>query len=396
MADSIYLDNHSTTAPSPSVIEAMQPFLAEHWGLPTQPHGKGQELQVYIQRAYDTIYASLGLDDNDRFILTSSGTEAINHVIFSVFHDVTRETGKSHFLTTSIDEAPAVVAMGRLEQLGCATKLIPAAPDGSITVDALADEINPRTVLLSMSWANGLTGVVNPLADIVELCHSRGILVHVDATHAVGKLFLDFQDIGVDFISFSGKQLHGPRGVGGLIARGQAPLSPFIFGGQDQAGMRGGSLNIPGLVGLAQALADCQDHTDHMSLEVARLRDKLENGICEQSLESEILFADSERLPNCTALTFPGIANDALLFSIAQRKLQACFGGGKFQRIGLVLEASGIDPVIANTALSFALSRFSTEEEIDQAISIIAEETTRLRKMSLGIVPKPQQSTPTC
>lgn len=387
MMEHIYLDNHSTTQPSKEVLEAMQPFLTERWGMPSQPHTKGHELHADIKRSYESIYSSLELQDADRFVLTSSGTEAINHVIFSVFHDVTRETGKNHFLTTNIDEAPSVVAMGRLEQLGCTTNMVGAAADGSISVEAVADEITPRTVLLSLAWANGLTGVVNPIADIVELCHSRGILVHVDATHVIGKLFVDLDDMGADFVSFSSKQLHGPRGVGGLIIRGENRLSPFIFGGTEQAGLRAGSLNVPGLVGLAQALQDCQDKVDTMSLEVARLRDKLETGILERLPESQVFFTDSERLPNCSSVAFPGIANDALLFSLWQQNLCACFGGGKFQRIALILGASGIDPVMANTALSFALSRYTTEDEIDRAISIIAKEATRLRKMSERIVP---------
>lgn len=385
MPKTIYLDNHSTAQPSEGVLEAMRPFLTEKWGIPSAPHIKGQELSLDLKHAYTSIYEALSLDDKDCFILTSSGTEAVNHVIQGVFHEISRHTGKNHFLCASTDEASAILAIGQLEKQGVATGTVPADREGYVTAAAVADEISPRTALISLSWVNALTGVINPVEEIIELCHGRGILVHLDVTHALGKLYVDLSELGADFITFNGEQVHGPRSTGGLVIRGGKLSSPYIVGSSDQAGMRGGALDVGTLVGLACALKEATEQADHVSMELARLRDKFESGLQKKVPEIQLCFEQSERLPNCSAFLFPGVSNDALLYSLSQQGLCACFGGGNFQRIALILEASHIEPELAQTALSFALSRFSSEQEIDDAIELIAFEYERLSKMSISI-----------
>ena len=382
MSQTVYLDNHSTAQSSEAVNTAILSYHREKWGIPTLPHGKGQELIPDLKRFYDSVYRNLNARDQDRFVLTSGATEAINHIVFSVYNDVTRGTGKNHFLTANTSEAPAIMAMGQLEKWGCAAKMVPTNAEGQVTAQAVADELSPRTALVSVSWANGLSGVVNPIHEIAELCQSRGVFLHVDATHAIGKLYIDFEDSGADFMTFSATQIHGPRGVGALLTRNESPLSPLLYGGTDQGGMRAGSLNVPGLAGLATALEESVEHADHLSLEIARLRDRLESELEAANPEIRVLFRDSERLPNTAVFLFPGVANDALLFSLAQHKVCASFGGGNFQRIALILEASGIESGLANTALSFALSRYNNDNDIDHAVEVITAQYQRLRSMS--------------
>lgn len=381
----IYLDNSTTTKPSEGAVEKMLPFLEERWGSPTAPHQWGQRLFPSMDQAYDQIYRSLGASEQAQFIFTSSGAEAVNHVVSAVFHDATLETGQNHFLTSTVDEAPAIMAMGRLEQQNCVSTMLPVNEEGILTAETLRGAINPRTALLSLSWANGLTGVIQPVAELAEACQERGIVFHLEASHVLGKLYLDLEGLGVDVVTFSGDLLHGPKSSGGLYVKPQFYLSPLILGGGEQGGQRAGTLDVAGLVALGHSLAEAQEHLDFVCMEVARLRDKLEDGLLQQVPGSVVFYQNAERVPHITAMGFPGVANDALLFALSRKGVYGSFGGGHFQRLGLILEAAGVDPVLANSALSFSLSRYTTEEEVDEAIEIIAETVKDLQRLSVDL-----------
>lgn len=378
----IYLDNHTTTKPSAGVVKEMMPFLGDRWGSPSAPNLFGQELRPAIEQAYRSLYRLLGASESDTVIFTSSGAEAINHAILACYFDITRHTGKNHFVTSQVDEAPMIIAMGRLEQLGCAVKMANVNKNGKVTAKEVSEAITPRTALVSLCWANGLTGVIHDVEEIAKVCQSRGILFHLDASHVLGKLFFDLSDLKPDLISFNGDHIHGPAGTGALYIRSGIRLSPFILGGQEQGGQRAGAINVAGLVGLGTAAKESLDHQDLLCTEIARLRGRLEAGIKEKYPEVVIFFDNEERLPNCTVMSFPGITNDAMMFSLNRKGVFGSFGGGSFQKISLLLMASGVDEVLANSAVSFSLSRETTEDEIDQAVAIIAATAKRLRKLS--------------
>lgn len=364
----------------------MMPFYTEKWGSPSAPHQKGQELYPTMFQSLRDIYALLAAKEGDNFVFTSSGAEAVNQVISSAYLDITLPTGKNQFISSNIDEAPALMAIGRLEQFGCVGKMAHADPSGKITAKAIADVITPRTALVSIGWANGLTGVLNHVNDIGQLCQERGIAFHLDATHVLGKVFYEMEDVGAHFISFNGDNLHAPKGTGGLWIKEGVKCSGFILGGLDQAGRRAGSINIAGLVGLGHAARETLDCRDLLCTEVARLRDKLENSIKEGYPDAVIFFSNEDRLPHCTAIGFPGIANEAFLYALNRKGVYASIGGGTFQQIGLILAASGIDSTLAHTAISFSLSRETTEDEIDRAVDIIIETAKKLRKLSIALV----------
>jgi cysteine desulfurase len=387
MAQGIYLDNGMTTKPSQKAVSKMLTFFSDFWGNPSQPHQKGQELYPYLLESYKAIYAMLGAHDKDSFVFTSSGAEAVNHVILGAYHDITRYTGKNHFITSNIDEAPAIMSIGRLEPLSCVGKMVSANPKGSISLETIIEAITPRTALISLSWANGLTGVINPVSEIAQLCKERGILLHLDATHVLGKLFYELEEVGASFITFNGDHLHAPKGTGGLWIKEGVKCSPLIVGGIEQAGSRAGSYNIAGLAALGEASNELVDARDLLCTEVARLRNKLEEGIKENYPEAMIFFKEEERLPHCTAIAFPGLANEALLFALNRKGIYASIGGGSLQQIGLILAASGIEETIAHSAISFSLSRETTEEEIDMAIEVIADCAKKMRKIS-GVLVK--------
>lgn len=380
----IYLDNSMATRPSPKGVSKMIPFLQEKWGHPSQPHKKGQELYPALNESVRNIYELLGAKSNDRFVFTSSGAEAINHVIGSAYESLTLQTGRNQYLAANTNEAPSLMAIGRLEQSQCIGKMLNVNEKGKITETILGDAITPRTALLSLDWANGLTGVIQPIAEIATLCQERGIALHLDATHILGKLYFELEDLGASYITFNGDQLHAPKGTGGLWIKEGSAIAPWILGGIEQGGLRGGSFNVPGLVALGHAAVELMDTRDLLSVETARLRNRLEEGLLEALPDTVVHFKEEERVPHITAIGFPGVANEALLFALNKQGVYASIGGGSFQQLGLVLAASKIPEPLAHSSISFSLSRETTEEEIEHAISLIVQSVQKLKKLSIG------------
>lgn len=382
MTHGIYLDNNTTTKPSTEAVAKMIPFLTDMWGVPSAPHLVGQRLNKSIEDALKGIYALLEAKESDDIIFTSSSAEGVNQAILSTYFDVTIPLGKNQFITSIIDEAPAIMTIGRLEQLSCVGRMAPADAKGQVTAQTIAETMTPRTAMVSLSWANGLTGVINPIEEIASLCKDRGVRLHLDASHVLGKIFGGWDDVPAHFISFNGDSIHAPSGTGALFIRGDTRSSPLLLGGVEQGGHRAGNYSVAGLVALGQAAREAIDARDLMCTEVARLRSKLENGICSIVPDAMPHFTKSERIPNTTVITFPGVANEALLYALNRKGVYACIGGGSQQQIGLVLAASGIDEIVAHTAISFSLSRETTEDEIDRTIEIVADCVAKLRKAS--------------
>ncbi len=382
----IYLDNHTTTKPSEKAISAMKPYFYDNWGSYVQPHSMGQQLLPAMEKAYKQIYQLLGATDRDTVLFTSSGPEAVNHVIKGVYYDIVRQEGKNHFITSSVDEAPIIMSLSHLEELGCKTNLIEVNDKGFVDAKAISEAISPRTALVSLAWANGLTGVINPVNEIADVLKQRGILFHLDASYVLGKSFFDVKEIGADFITFNGDHLHAPKGTGGLYIREGIDLSPFIIGGPEQGGKRAGVINTPGLVALGIACEEMHEHLDYMCTEVVRLRAKFEETILKEQPDAQIHFQDIMSLPNTTVISFPGMIAENLLYALNRKKVYANFGGGVFQKLSLVLRASGVERLKADSAISFAFSRYTKEKEIDQACHIIIEQVKRLKKMSEHIL----------
>jgi cysteine desulfurase len=382
MSKRIYLDNSATARPSEKTVAKMLPFFHERWGAASSPHAMGQELYPALEESLQSIYTLLGAKETEGFVFTSSGAEAVNHVFQAVYHDVTRLTGKNQYITSNIDEAPSMMAISRLEEWSCLGKMVQANSSGRVVPEAIAEIITPRTALVSLSWANGITGVINPLAEIAALCHEKGVLLHVDATHVLGKLYFNHSDIAPSFLTFNGENFHAPKGTGGLYIKEGVKCSGFILGGMDQGGKRAGGLNVPLLVGLGEAAHEALDARDLVCTEVARLRDLFEVEITSQIKDTQVFFQDQERLPHVSAIAFPGISNEALLYSLNRKGLFASIGGGNFQQIGLLLMASGIQETLAHSSLSFSFSRETTEDEVNRAVEIIKECVAKLRQLS--------------
>lgn len=374
MPQGIYLDNSTVTRPSDRAIAAMLPFMTQRWGIPAMPHGVGQEASQSLSDVWKALYQNMEADEEDTLVVTGSGAEAVNEAILTAHEQVSNQTGKNQFITATTDEAPAILSLGRLEQMGCVARTA-ACTQGLVTAQAVGEAMTPRTALVSLSWANGLTGVINPVAEIGALCRDRGVLLHLDASHVMGKLFFELEDTGAHFLTFGGGAIHGPRESGLLwVKKGMRPTSLVL----------GGPVRTAGAAGISQALAEAVQQRDYVCTEIARLRNKLETGILENIPDSQVFFREHERVPTISCIGFPGVVNEALLYTLNRRNLYASIGGGTFQQIALVLEACGIKEIPSQTALSFGLSRETTEEEVDRAVDIISDTVKKIRKTSMA------------
>lgn len=337
---------------------------------------------VDTKEAYTALYALVGAKTTDHFLFTSSGDEAINHVAFAAYIDIARKTGKNHFVTSSLGEAAAILAFHRLQELGCTVDMAHASPDGCMTVEMLREAITPRTALLSLPSACALTGVIQPLDDIATLCQERGIMLHVDATHTLASIPFSFEDSGIDILTFDGAPLHAPRGTGGLFWRHGISLSPLILGFSEQSALRGGSIFSPLLGSLGSAAQEIVATRDFLSLEMARLRDLLEEEIAARIRAAHPLFREQNRLPHITTINFTKVFGEALLYLLTHRGLTASIGGGRFQRLTeLLKKATHTCP----TAISFALSRYTTQEEIERASTLIEQCYQTLERTSVHL-----------
>ena len=378
MVGKAYLDTHTATKPFSSAVEAMLPFFKEHWGSALSPHQMGQELGSVLNKATESILDSLGAKPEDRFYFFSSSAEAITHLYHSHYFDTIRHTGKNHILTTNIEEAPVLMSLKRLEELGCNGKILPVNEQGQLTKEILEEALRPRVSLLSVSWANGLTGVVHPIADLAESCRACDVCLHVDASYVIGKLYFRFEDLPIDFLTFDGSLIHAPKGTACLLVKEKTPLSsPF-------SSMMG--VPVGAIVALSKALEEGAQFFDHVCLETVRLRDKLEKGILKGFPGAKVVLHSADRLPNSTAIIFPGIVSDALLFLLHRKGIYASLGGGHCQKLSHILIACGIDETLAQCGLSFSLSYETKEEEIDYAIQTVVESAHKLAKLSGQLV----------
>lgn len=366
----IYLDHHSATRPCSAAIERMMPYLQEHWAASFAPHKMGQELIAALDTRYQMIYDLVEAGEKDRFVFTSSGAEAINQVFWSVFLERARKDGKCHLIVSSIEDAPTMQCAKRLEELGCTVKIAPVNAQGQIDVPKLAELINPRTALISVTMAHGLTGVIQPIEEIVELARAKNVLLHCEASYAVGKFPIVFAS---DYLTFAGDRIHAVKGSGGLFAKESAPLAPFILGGSEQGGLRGGSFDIPSFMALSAAVQQAGLYLDAMALEVVRLRDLLESQV-----KGNALYKETLRLPNTAVISFPKVHQEALLYLLNRKGVYASIGG---PYCGHLSRVAGDE-----CAISFALSRMTTEEEILRAAALINEAVAQLQSVSEDIV----------
>lgn len=373
----IYLDNNATTALAPEVLEAMLPFFREHYGNASSAHALARLPEGALIRAREQIAGLLGAQPAE-IVFNSGGTEGINHAFRAA---VETFPAKRHVVITAVEHSAVQAVAEWLKRQGIEVTTVGVDEDGQLDLAELEAAIREDTALVSAMAANNETGVILPTVEIGKLAKARGALFHVDAVQAVGKMPIDVAAWGVDLLSLSAHKFHGPKGVGALFIRRGVRLKPFMIGGQQERGRRGGTENVPGIVGLGAA-AELARSAD-LAL-VARLRDTFEEAVLRAIPEVRIHGGSSLRVPNTSSMGFRGVEGEALLLKLSDRNIcvstgSACTTGQK--EPSHVLRAMRVPLDHAQGTLRFSLSRETTESEMAHVASLLPALVAELRSL---------------
>ena len=383
----IYLDNNATTIVDPAVKSAMEPFFSQMYGNPNSLHDFGSEVHPYMQLALDRLYAGINAGDNDDIIFTSCATEGNNTVIKGVYYEIIRNSEKNEIITTQVEHPCVIHSCKFLEELGVKVSYLPVNSDGIIDKDILTEYIDPdKTAFVSIMWANNETGLIFPIKELGTLCRENGILFHTDAAQAIGKIKVDVQDAPVDFLTFSAHKFHGPKGAGGLYIRNGVKIPPLLHGGEQMGGKRAGTVDTAGFIGMGLAMELAVENLDYEVTEVRRLRDKLEDAILSIK-DTRVIGRREIRTPNTILTSIKGVEGEALIWDLNKNGVAASTGSAcasESLEPNPTFVAMNIDDELAHTGIRLSLSRFTTEKEIDQAISVIRKSVERLRSISMS------------
>lgn len=380
----VYLDNNATTMLDPQAKELMDSYFCQKYGNPNSLHQFGTETHSAIREAFNHLYEGINAHDEDDIILTSCATESNNWVLKGVYFDILRQGTKNHIITTQV-EHPAIRSTCQfLETLGVEVTYLPIGENGTLEPSAVENAITDKTALVSIMWANNETGIVFPIEEIGAICKKKGVLFHTDAVQAIGKIPVDVQKAQVDFLSFSGHKFHAPKGIGGLYIRKDVKLTPLFHGGEHMGGRRSGTLNVPYIVALGEAMRQANLYLDFERNNVRHLRDRLEDALLEIP-DVFVVGNRALRVPNTILVSIRGVEGEAMLWDLNKYGI-ACSTGSACASEDLeanpVMSAIGADKELAHTAIRISLSRFTTSEEIDYAIKIFKKSIERLRSIS--------------
>jgi cysteine desulfurase len=378
----IYLDNNATTQVAPEVIDAMLPFFKELWGNPSSMHTFGGQVARHIDKAREQTAQLIGAEHPDEIVFTSCGTESDNAAIMSAVQSTPDKSG----VVTSSVEHPAVLSVAKyLDETGKDVVFLPVDGLGRLDMGAFEESLSGNIAIVSIMWANNETGVIFPIEKIAEKCAERNIPLHVDAVQAVGKIPVDLKSVPITFLALSGHKLHGPKGVGALYIRRGTKFHPYLLGGHQEKGRRGGTENVASIVGLGKACELASSTMGEERTRVAELRDRLESGIV-KSIPRAIVHGDTEhRLPNTTNIGFESIEGEAIL--LMMNELGICASSGSACTSGSldpshVMKAMGIPFSRAHGSIRFSLSRYNKADEIDFVIDKLPPIIERLRELS--------------
>ena len=374
----IYLDYNATTPIAPSVQEAMQPFLSEHYGNPSSSHVLGRACHEAVDDARERVAALLGAE-SDEILFTSGGTESNNLAIKGVVWHSSRPKNP-HIITSKI-EHPAVAEPAKfLERLGCQVTYVGCNSDGIVDVAEIESAIRPETVLVSIMHANNETGVVQPISRIAAICRQRGILVHTDAAQSIGKIPTIADHLGVDLLTLAGHKVYAPKGVGALYVKRGTLLEPCLHGAAHEFGLRPGTENVPYIVALGQASVLAVGELATKQERMGELRNLLFSKMRKQIGQRLTFNGPSDhRLPNTLSVNFPDVEGAAILreaSDVLASTGAACHSG----HVGLsaTLAAMGVDPEVGRGTVRLSLGWYTSQEQVDRAANLLIDAWQRL------------------
>jgi cysteine desulfurase len=377
----IYVDNNATTKVAPEVLEEMLPYFNEYYGNPSSMHTFGGMVEHKIVEARERLAKLLGASPEE-IIFTSCGTESDSTAIRAA---ILSNPSKKHIVTSRV-EHPAVKNLYEyLSKNGYRATFVPVDRKGRLDLDYLYKNLDEDTAIVSIMWANNESGVIFPIEEIGRVLKEKGIVFHTDAVQAVGKIPIDLKNTAVDMLSLSGHKLHGPKGVGALYVRKGTKYSPFLIGGHQEKGRRGGTENVASIIGLGKASELAAANLSDESIRVKPLRDKLEAELLNRIPNSMVNGDRDNRLPNTTSIAFEYVEGEAILlmmdeFGICASSGSACTSGSL--EPSHVLRAMGVPFTAAHGSIRFSLSVYNTEEEIDVIIEKLPPIIERLRELS--------------
>jgi len=378
----VYLDNNATTQVAPEVVEAMLPFLREHYGNPSSMHAFGGRVEAPVEEARASVAKLIGADQPSEIIFTSCGTEADSTAIWSALNT---ETDKNHIITTRV-EHPAVRSLAlHLKRKGYRITELPVDSAGLIDPRDVERAITKKTAIISIMSANNETGVLFPIEEIGRIAAGYGVKLHTDAVQLVGKQPLDVRNLNVNFLALSGHKIHAPKGVGALYVKRGTRFRPFLIGGHQERGRRGGTEAVPNVVALGKAAELALDHVTEERTHVRALRDWLEQGLLEAIPRSQVNGDLLNRLPNTTNVSFEHVEGEAILLmmsdlGIAASSGSACTSGSL--EPSHVLRAMGVPYTFAHGSIRFSLSRYNTADEVEYVLEHMPPIIARLREIS--------------
>lgn len=378
--DILYFDNNATTRPAPEVVEAMLPYLNAWYGNPSSAHRFGQRARQGLETARQQVASLIGCDESE-LGFTGGGTEAINTAMRGL---VKARHPRKQIITSCVEHSATRAICAQLKGEGYEVVEIPVDMEGMLDMQALAEALSDQTALVSLLWANNETGALFPVGQIAALCHEKHVPFHCDATQAVGKIPVNVHELKFDAASFAAHKFYGPKGVGALYVRRGLRVAPLIVGGPQERGRRGGTENLPGIIGMGAAaqLAECRLENDRPR--IAGLRERLEQGILKSIEQTRVNGSREHRLPNTSNIGFARLEAEAILLLLSEQGICASAGAacssGSLEP-SHVLKAMKIDPLYAHGAIRFSLGRYNRDAEVDQLLSVLPPIIAKLRQV---------------
>jgi len=381
--DVIYLDNNATTKVAPEVVDAMLPYMSEYYGNPSSMHSFGGDVAAEIKQARENIARLIGADSPDEIIFTSCGTESDGTAIRAAIES---NPDKKHIITSRVAHPAIKNLYETLSKKGYRVTFVPVDNLGRLDLDYFYQHLDDETAIVSLMWANNETGVIFPVEELSREVKDRGVVFHTDAVQAAGKLRIDVQATGIDMLSLAGHKFHGPKGIGVLYVRKGTKFSPYMIGGHQEHGRRGGTENVAAIIALGKAAEMAVEHLAENGYErVGKLRDRLETTLLEQIPQSMVNGDREHRLLNTSSIAFEYVEGEAILLMMNEHGI--CASSGSACTSGSlepshVLRAMGVPFTAAHGSIRFSLSRYTTDEEIEVVIEKMPPIIERLRGMS--------------